>query len=144
MKKFFTTEAAFAPHNMHRHMLRWVDHENKVLTFERIDFSSGKRAYVAVNLGDQAFENYQIPVDAEDAEFFIALDSDNGKYGGTDSNPDFLKANDHQLQFFLGSYGVVGFVQQDKFTPFVRDNGDILMPDYERSDAYLFPVIPLP
>ncbi|MGK7877823.1 MAG: alpha amylase C-terminal domain-containing protein [Xenococcaceae cyanobacterium] len=138
MKKFFTSEEAFAPYNMHRHMVRWVDHENKVVMFERIDFATGRRTYVAVNLGDQAFENYKIPVYPEDAKFLMALDSDKSEYGGQDSNPAFLKANNHELELFLGSYGVVGLVQQDKITPVPVEDGEIVMPDYDRSDYYYY------
>jgi 1,4-alpha-glucan branching enzyme len=117
MKKFFVNEPAFAPYNMHRHMVHWIDHDNKVIVFERIDFETGKRVYAVVNLGDQQFENYKIPVYPEDAKFALALDSDNPLYGGADRNPAATQAENHEVSIFLGSYGVVGLVQQDKITP---------------------------
>lgn len=137
MKQFFTTEEAFAPYNVHRHMVHWVDHDNKVIVFERIDFTTGRRAYVAVNLGDEAIADYRISVHPEDATFRLALDSDRRDYGGQKRNSDFQKADNHELAFYLGSYGVVGLVQQNKLTPPPVDEGEIVMPDYDRSACYL-------
>jgi 1,4-alpha-glucan branching enzyme len=112
MKDFFTHESAFAPQNVHSHMIRWVDHENKIIVFERIDFATGKRVYGVVNLGDQRFEHYSIPVALEDAKFALALDSDALTYGGSGQNPDVIQAQNYQLEFSLGPYGVVGLAQQ--------------------------------
>lgn len=113
MKEFYTTERAFAPYNVHSHMLHWIDHEHKVVTFERIDFATDKRVYVTLNLGDQPLDHYQIPVHPEAATFRLALDSDRSQYGGQDRNPQQIEADQHNLEFFLGSYGVVAAVQQD-------------------------------
>lgn len=114
MKKFFLTEPAFAPYNVHSHMVDWIDHDNKVVVFERIDFSTGKHVYVVINLGDEQFDSYTIPVYPEDATFQIQLDSDRTLYGGLDHNPAEVEAESNQVNIFLGSYGVVGLVQQDQ------------------------------
>ncbi|QDZ38966.1 1,4-alpha-glucan-branching protein [Euhalothece natronophila Z-M001] len=123
MKRFFRAQPAFAPYNMHRNMLHWVDHENKVVTFERIDFETGQRVYAVTNLGDHEIENYKIPVFPEDAKFEVALDSDRAIYGGEENNPKFIKAADHEVEFSLDAYGVVGLVQADGYQP--EPTGDI-------------------
>lgn len=115
MKHFYTSQPAFAAYNTHRHMLRWMDHENKVAIFEKIDFATGQRVYVAVNLGDQAIDHYTIPVFPDGASFRLALDSDQPMYGGQGKNSEWLTSENRELEFSLGSYGVVGLVQQDKF-----------------------------
>ena len=121
MKHFFVTEPAFAPYNIHRNMLRWMDHDNKVAVFERIDFTTGQRVYAVVNLGDRAIEHYKIPVFPDGASFRMALDSDRTPYGGEGRNAEWLTSNNRELEFFLGSYGVVGLVQQDKIEPVQMD-----------------------
>ncbi len=131
MKNFYNNENAFAPYNMHRHMVHWIDHENKVIIFDRIDFSSGKHVYVAVNLGDKYLQNYQIPVHSEDANYKIALDSDRSEYGGMDLNPTETQAEDYQIALNIGSYGVVGLVQQDKFILPNLDDAPITVPEFE-------------
>ena len=127
MKEFYTTERAFAPYNIHSHMLHWIDHENKVVTFERIDFANDKRVYVTVNLGDEALTHYQIPVHPEEASFRLALDSDRSQYGGQDHNPQLIHADEHNLEFFLGSYGVVAAVQEDNLVPSQQSPGLIMI-----------------
>ncbi len=118
MKEFFATEPAFAPYNIHRHMVHWIDDVNQVVVFERIDFASGRHVYVAINLGDQAIEQYQIRnVNPEGAVFAIALDSDRSDSGEQARNPSLTQSEDHQLEVYLGSYGVVGLVQQDPLQP---------------------------
>lgn len=117
MKRFFRAQPAFAPYNMHRNMLHWVDHENKVIVFERIDYETGQRVYAVTNLGDSAIENYSIPVFPEDATFEIALDSDRAIYGGEEKNPTTTQAQDHAVEFSLDAYGVVGLVQADGYQP---------------------------
>ena len=117
MKRFFRSQPAFAPYNMHRNMLHWVDHENKVIVFERIDYETGQRVYAVTNLGDHAIENYSIPVFPEDAKFEIALDSDREVYGGEGNNPTYTQAQDHKVEFSLDAYGVVGLVQADGYQP---------------------------
>ena len=117
MKRFFRAQPAFAPYNMHSQMLHWVDHENKVIVFERIDFETGQRVYAVTNLGDRAIEDYEIPVFPEDAKFEIALDSDREIYGGDGKNPRYTQASDHAVEFSLDAYGVVGLVQADGYQP---------------------------
>ena len=117
MKRFFRSQPAFAPYNMHRNMLHWIDHENKVVIFERIDYETGQRVYAVTNLGDRAIENYKIPVFPEESKFEIALDSDRTIYGGEGKNPTYTQAQDHEVEFSLGAYGVVGLVQADGYEP---------------------------
>jgi 1,4-alpha-glucan branching enzyme len=117
MKRFFTHEPAFASYNIHRQMVRWIDDVNKVVVFEKIDFASGRRVYAVVNLGDNIIEHYRIPVAPTEATFKFALDSDRSIYGGNDHNPLETEVEDYSLEFYLGSYGVVGLVQQDKLEP---------------------------
>ena len=139
MKRFFRAQPAFAPYNMHHQMLHWVDHENKVIVFERIDFETGQRVYAVTNLGDRAIENYKIPVFPEDAKFEVALDSDRAIYGGDGKNPTYTQAQDHEVEFSLDAYGVVGLVQADGYQP--ESVGDIPEePSIERtrSDDYYF------
>ncbi len=117
MKRFFRAQPAFAPYNMHSNMLHWVDHENKVIVFERIDYETGQRVYAVTNLGDRALKNYKIPVYPEDSTFEIALDSDRPIYGGEGKNPTTTQAQDHTVEFSLDAYGVVGLVQADGYRP---------------------------
>jgi len=133
MKRYFVAEPAFAPYNMHRHALHWIDHANKVVVFERIDFSTGKRVYAVANLGDREIPDYQIPVYPLDAQFEVALDSGREEYGySTTDNPARLQARDHRLAFDLPSYGVVALAQVDKFDlgdeerPFVGEERPVL------------------
>ncbi|MBR8836868.1 MAG: hypothetical protein DSM106950_23390 [Stigonema ocellatum SAG 48.90 = DSM 106950] len=120
MKRFFTHETAFAPYNIHRHMVHWIDDVNKVVVFEKIDFSTGRRVYAVVNLGDKIIEHYRIPVSTTEATFKFALDSDRSVYGGNSHNPLDTEVLDHSLEFYLGSYGVVSLVQQDKLEPILE------------------------
>jgi len=139
MKRFFRAQPAFAPYNMHRNMLHWIDHDNKVIVFERIDFETGQRVYAVTNLGDHAIENYKIPVFPEDAKFEIALDSDRAMYGGDGKNPTYTQAQDHEVEFSLDAYGVVGLVQADGYQP--EPTGETpAAPSIERprSDDYYF------
>ncbi len=140
MKRFFRAQPAFAPYNMHQNMLHWIDHENKVIVFERIDFETGQRVYAVTNLGDRAIENYKIPVFPEDAKFEIALDSDRAIYGGDEKNPTYTQAQDHAVEFSLDAYGVVGLVQADGYQP--EPVGDLPEePSIERSrsnDYYFY------
>jgi len=139
MKRFFRAQPAFAPYNMHRNMLHWIDHDNKVIVFERIDFETGQRVYAVTNLGDNAIENYKIPVFPEDAKFEIALDSDRAIYGGEETNPTYTQAQDHEVEFSLDAYGVVGLVQADGYQP--EPTGELpAAPSIERprSDDYYF------
>jgi 1,4-alpha-glucan branching enzyme len=138
MKKFYTTDESFAPYNVHRHMVHWIDHDNKAVAFERIDFATGKRTYAVVNLGDRAIADYRIPVFPEDATFLTALDSDRSIYGGQDRNPTFVKADNHELEFFLPPYGVLGFVQQDQLVPPQPEESPIELPEYDRSEGYYY------
>lgn len=142
MKHFYLNDEAFAPQNIHRHILHWVDHENKIFVFERIDFSTGRRTYAVVNLGDQPFEHYKIPVAPEDATFHIALDSDRPTYGGQNNNPTYIQADNHEVEFYLGAYGVLGLVQEDKIEPILLDGSDIMTPDYEQTEDYFFKALP--
>ncbi len=139
MKRFFRAQPAFAPYNMHRNMLHWIDHDNKVIVFERIDFETGQRVYAVTNLGDNAIDNYKIPVYPEDAKFEIALDSDRAMYGGDGKNPTYTQAQDHEVEFSLDAYGVVGLVQADGYQP--EPTGETpAAPSIERprSDDYYF------
>ncbi|MGK7890272.1 MAG: alpha amylase C-terminal domain-containing protein [Leptolyngbyaceae cyanobacterium] len=131
MKHFFASEAAFAPYNIHHNMLRWVDSENKVVVFERIDFATGRRVYVVINLGDRAIDHYKIGVHPDGASFHMALDSDLVSYGGSGNNQEWLTSDNRELEFFLGSYGVVGLVQQDKLEPVGLDAASGGGPDPE-------------
>ncbi|PSP17424.1 MAG: 1,4-alpha-glucan-branching protein [Cyanobacteria bacterium QS_8_64_29] len=117
MKEFFQSEPAFAARNLHRNVTHWIDDANQTVTFERIDFGTGKRVYVTVNLGDRAISDYRIPVASEEATFRRALDSDQPAYGGEGRNPETREAQDGELSFYLGSYGVTAWVQQDNFPP---------------------------
>lgn len=132
MKKFYLNNPAFAPYNVHRHMLHWIDHDNKVVVFERIDFASGRRTYAVVNLGDRAIANYKIPVYPEEAKFEIALDSDRPLYGGEGRNGDLVEVSDRQLEFFLGSYAVVGLVQQSNLQPIPEE--ELFEENFDRPD----------
>ncbi|NEQ54210.1 MAG: 1,4-alpha-glucan-branching protein [Leptolyngbya sp. SIO3F4] len=125
MKRFYTSQPAFAAYNTHRHMLRWMDHENKVAVFEKIDFTTGQRVYAVVNLGERAIDHYKIPVFPDGASFRLALDSDQTAYGGSGQNSEWLTSDNRELEFFLGSYGVVGLVQQDKFELPPNDADDV-------------------
>jgi 1,4-alpha-glucan branching enzyme len=109
MKHFYTSQPAFAPYNTHSHMVRWMDHENKVAVFEKIDFATGQRVYAIVNLGDQAIDHYKIPVFPDGASFRLALDSDQPAYGGQGKNSEWLTSDNQELEFYLGSYGVGGW-----------------------------------
>lgn len=131
MKDFFTSQPAFAPHNMHRNMVRWIDHENKIVEFERIDFSTGQRVYVVVNLGDQAFEDYRIAVAPKEATFRLGVDSDKPENGGAGHNPEYMESAENQLSFYLPSYGVVGFVQEDRIEPIDLTPKPVVEVDYE-------------
>jgi len=141
MKRFFRTQPAFAPYNMHSNMLHWIDHDNKVVVFERIDFETGQRVYAVTNLGDHAIEDYEIPVAVEDAKFEIALDSDRAIYGGEGNNPHYTQADDHAVAFSLDAYGVVGLVQADGYQP--APQGDIPpepsieRPRFDNDDFYM-------
>jgi len=117
MKRFFTHETAFASYNIHRHMVHWIDDVNKVVVFEKIDFSTGRRVYAVVNLGDKIIEHYRIPVSPTEATFKFALDSDRSIYGGHDRNLLDTEVQNQSLEFYLGSYGVVSLVQQNKLEP---------------------------
>jgi len=117
MKDFFISQPAFAPHNMHHNMVHWIDHENKVIEFERIDFSTGQRVYAVVNLGDHVFPSYQIHVHPKEATFRLAVDSDKSAFGGGDRNPEYMESVNNNLSFYLGAYGVMGFVQEDRIEP---------------------------
>ncbi len=140
MKHFFIEEPAFAPYNQHRHMVRWMDHENKVILFEKIDFTTGKRVYVVVNLADQTIANYRIHLHPEDATYAIALDSDRAKYGGQNRNPVHLTSKGHWLSFYLDAYGVVGFVQEDNIEPVSwTDEGDLPLDDLSGTARYYTP-----
>jgi 1,4-alpha-glucan branching enzyme len=141
MKRFFRAQPAFAPYNMHSNMLHWIDHENKVVVFERIDFETGQRVYAVTNLGDHAIENYKIPVFPEDARFEIALDSDRAIYGGEEKNPTYTQAEDHEVEFSLDAYGVVGLVQADGYEPEPNAQGDVpyqAPTERPESDEYYF------
>jgi 1,4-alpha-glucan branching enzyme len=112
LKKFFQGEPAFAPYNIHRYMVHWIDPQNKVVIFERINFATDKRVYIAVNLADQAIKNYQVHTHPEHSAFEIKLDSDRPQYGGQGHNPATVFGADHHVDIYLGSYGVVGLVEQ--------------------------------
>lgn len=131
MKDFFTSQPAFAPHNMHRNMVRWIDHDNKIVEFERIDFSTGQRVYVVVNLGDRRFDGYKIPVAPKEATFRLGIDSDKPEYGGNGNNPEYMESFDNQLAFSLPAYGVVGFVQEDRIEPIDLNPTPVVNVDYE-------------
>lgn len=134
MKDFFTSQPAFAPHNMHRNMVRWIDHENKIVEFERIDFSTGQRVYAVVNLGDRAFDGYKIPVAPKEATFRLGIDSDKPEYGGGGHNPEYMESEDYQLSFYLPSYGVIGFVQEDHIEPIDLNPTPVVNVEYEFLD----------
>jgi 1,4-alpha-glucan branching enzyme len=86
------------------------------------------------NLGDRAIKNYKIPVFTEDAKFEVALDSDRVIYGGEGKNPTYTQAQDHEVEFSLDAYGVVGLVQADGYQP--EPVGDIPEePSIERSGS---------
>ena len=139
MKSFYIGNKAFAPYNIHHHMVHWVDHDNKVITFERIDFATGRHTYALVNLGDLAIDHYRIPVSTSDnTTFVLALDSDRPEYGGNDQNPSIFKSNDGQLDFTLPPYGVLGFVQQDNLVIPAGVTGTIPDPDYPRCGGYFY------
>jgi 1,4-alpha-glucan branching enzyme len=141
MKGFYIGNEAFAPYNIHRHMVHWVDHENKVVTFDRIDFATGRHTYALVNLGDKAIEHYQIPVAVDDeTSFALALDSDREEYGGRSVNPAVFRSQAGQLNFFLSPYGVMGFVQQDNLViPVeVAEEDEIPSPDYPVCEGDLY------
>jgi 1,4-alpha-glucan branching enzyme len=125
MKGFFASEPSFGPQNTHRNMVQWIDDVNKVVVFKRLDFDLYRHVYVVVNLGDQAISDYTISARPEDATFSLAVDSDRSTYGGGDHNPSFLKSQDRQLRFYLGSYGVVALRQEDKLGPFELDTSPI-------------------
>lgn len=112
LKKFFQSEPAFAPYNIHGNMIHWIDNTNKVIAYERINFETGKRVYLVANLADQAIAHYTIPVYPEVGTFQVALDTDRVPYGGQDRNPATVEVSDRALSFFLDSYGVVALVEQ--------------------------------
>lgn len=115
MKLFFQKNEAFSPRNLHRHIVHWIDHENKVMVFDRIDFKTGQHTYAIVNLGDKAIKKFKFPVPLESAIFKIALDSDRSFYGGNDHNPGYIQVDHNQLSLFLGAYGAVALVQSNPF-----------------------------
>ncbi len=130
MKRFFTQQAAFAPYNAHRHMVRWIDDVNKIVVFERIDFTTNRHVYVVVNLGDQSFDHYRVYVGPKETTFAFELDSDQAIYGGGGRNAALTKTQGHWLDFALGSYGVTGLVQVDNLSPVTWVNeGDIEVDD---------------
>ncbi|KKI98082.1 alpha-amylase family glycosyl hydrolase [Prochlorothrix hollandica] len=131
MKDFFISQPAFAPHNMHRNMVRWIDHDNKIVEFERIDFATGQRVYAVVNLGDRSFSDYKIAVSPKEATFRLGVDSDKIAFGGGGHNPEYMESQDNQLTFHLGSYGVVGFVQEDRIEPIDLSPTAAVTVDYE-------------
>jgi len=143
MKRFFRAQPAFAPYNMHSNMVHWIDHDNKVVVFERIDFETGQRVYAVTNLGDRAIEDYAIPVFPEDAKFEIALDSDREIYGGDGNNPRYTQAEDHAVAFSLDPYGVVGLVQADGYQPEPQPEGEIPpepaieQPRFDKGHSYM-------
>lgn len=141
MKGFYIGNEAFAPYNIHSHMVHWVDHENKVVTFERIDFATGRHTYALVNLGDKAIEHYPIPVDVEDeTRFALALDSDRAEYGGRSVNPAVLLSAGGELNFYLSPYAVMGFVQQDNLIipVVVPEEDQIPNPDYPVCEGHRY------
>jgi 1,4-alpha-glucan branching enzyme len=139
MKGFYIGNEAFAPHNVHHHMVHWMDHDNKVVTFERIDFATGRHTYALVNLGDEAIDHYRIPVSVDNGtNFAIALDSDRIEYGGNGFNGHGLKSQDGQLEFYLPPYAVMGFVQQDNLVIPTTGVGEIPNPDYPRCNGYYY------
>ena len=141
MKGFYIGNEAFAPYNIHSHMVHWVDHENKVVTVERIDFDTGRHTYALVNLGDKAIEHYPIPVEVEDeTRFALALDSDRAEYGGRSVNPAVLLSAGGELNFYLSPYAVMGFVQQDNLIipVVVPEEDQIPNPDYPVCEGHRY------
>ncbi|MDZ4661536.1 MAG: alpha amylase C-terminal domain-containing protein [Pseudomonadota bacterium] len=84
LSNFFISDAAFAPHNLHANIENHIDPINKVLSMERVDYRTGKRVYILINLSDNSFNNYDFGVSVA-GEYQIKIDSDNNKYGGSNT-----------------------------------------------------------
>ena len=74
---------AFSLINYHPGVENHTDHQNKVVSLERIDFSADRRYYALINLGHHALPAYRFGVSAGGA-YRVLLASDAAEFGGTD------------------------------------------------------------
>ena len=75
--------AEFAPQNLHPHIVNHVDSDNKVVSLLRLDFLTGRRTYLLVNLGSRTLNHYRFGVDgANGKKFRMVINSDELNYSG--------------------------------------------------------------
>jgi 1,4-alpha-glucan branching enzyme len=73
----------FAARNLHPHISNHIDNDNKVASLLRVDFATGRKTYVIVNLGSRELHNYRLGVDASRGKNFeILIDSDSAAFSG--------------------------------------------------------------
>jgi len=82
LSRLVGSDPAFAHHNLSPDIENHTDHQNKVISFERIDHTTGRRLYGVVNLSHRAFENYAFGVQAS-GELRLLVDSDRTEFGGS-------------------------------------------------------------
>lgn len=100
---------AFALVNHHPNVENHTDYDNRIISLERIDFSTGKRIYAVINLSHRAFENYAVGVSAA-GRYRAIVDSDaQGFVGATlDTHGRGSHGKPHSLTLpRLAPYGVL-------------------------------------
>lgn len=107
LSNYFISQRAFAPHNMHPNIENHIDYNNKVISFERIDFTTGKRVYAIVNLSHNSFENYQVGVGVT-GNYRVMVNNETGGPEAIASSPNGQHSKPFSITLpRLGPYGVV-------------------------------------
>jgi hypothetical protein len=117
-------QTAFGMQNHSPHVVNDFDNTNKVITFEKIDYDTGKRFFVVINLGHRGMDNYRFGAQGE-GTFRVLVDSDRHEFGGSNRLKDLLPGDvlstdgqglhdkDHSIVLpHLAPYGVLILEQQ--------------------------------